>query len=250
MGTSLVIASKKSGILYLHGSAVKVIDSGTHLAAHHMQIDAQLLSYPLDEPVLRFYDWLGAAITYGYFISPLEWLKKLPDNAARRPTGGGLIFHEHDFSFTLALPLSHPLTQKPVLERYQLINNQVLAAIQQVVPECDLSLQLLQPKETIDELCMANPTVYDLLLAGKKVGGSAQRKNKYAFIHQCSLFLATPDWDRIAQELVDPARILPKLKAFTGSVFTNQKNIPAYFRACLKVALEDALANEVKKGKY
>lgn len=224
---------------------MEIIDSGVQSASAQMHIDEVLLSEGVTHPLLRFYDWQGDAVTYGYFINPADWLKKVPQNAGRRPTGGGLIFHEGDFSFTLALPLSHPLTQKPVLERYEIINNQVLAAIQKLIPGCDIRLQSAKLDEThqatIDQLCMANPTVYDLLLDGKKVGGSAQRKNKRAFIHQCSLFLATPNWDRISHELVDPQHVLPKLKAFTGSFFTDKKNIPSEFRTHLKRALQEAL---------
>lgn len=223
---------------------MEVVDSGVQSASVHMHIDDVLLSEGVTHPILRFYDWLGDVVTYGYFINPADWLKSVPENSGRRPTGGGLIFHEGDFSFTLALPVSHPLTQKPVLERYQIINSQVLAAVQKCIPGCDICLQIAKHEEIqegiIDQLCMANPTVYDLLLAGKKVGGSAQRKNKRAFIHQCSLFLATPNWDRIAHELVDPEHVLPKLKAFTGSFFTDKKHIPLNFRAHLRAALQDA----------
>lgn len=220
---------------------MEVIDSGVQSAASHMQIDDELLRGGVDHPILRFYDWLDYAVTYGYFINPADWLKVVPDCAARRPTGGGLIFHEGDFSFTLALPLSHPLTQKPVLERYQIINSQVLGAMRLLVPSCDVSLQMQTQEDGISQLCMANPTVYDLLLGGKKVGGAAQRKNKRAFIHQCSLFLAEPNWERISHELVDPKHVLPKLKACTGSFFTDKKSIPLNFRTELKHALQEAL---------
>lgn len=220
---------------------LQVIDSGTKSAFEHMQLDEWLLQEGVDEPQLRFYDWSSNAVTYGYFINPAEWLKIIPTNSARRPTGGGLIFHEGDFSFTIALPLLHPLVQKPVLERYQIINSLVLVAVKSLTPDWSLCLQGHKMEGTIDQLCMANPTEYDLLLGSKKVGGSAQRKNKRAFIHQCSLFLAMPDWNQICVNLIEPQYVLPKLKAFTGSLFSNKSTIPTNFRADLRAALHVAL---------
>ena len=205
-----------------------------------MQIDEELLQ-GVDRPLLRFYDWSSCAITYGYFINPDDWLNlETHPNVARRPTGGGLIFHEGDFSFTLALPLFHPLTKMPALERYKIINNHVLLAIGSLLSDrvCALQNEKLQ-EGVIKDLCMANPTVYDIMLSDKKVGGAAQRKNRRAFIHQCSLFLQTPSWDRISLELIDPIKVLPMLKAHTGSLFSAKDSIPSGFRSSLKIALQD-----------
>ncbi len=220
---------------------VCVVDSGRKSALEHMQIDTELL-LGVDSPLLRFYDWSQESITYGYFIDPANWLHEAVINRARRPTGGGLIFHEGDFSFTLALPLSCELTQKPVIERYKIINSHVLKAVYSLLPERTFVLeQACNHEGSIDQLCMANPTAYDLLLAGKKVGGSAQRKNKQAFIHQCSLFLLPPSWERIGKQLLDPQYVLPKLQAFTGSIFSAKEQMLPNFRTSLMVALEQSL---------
>ena len=178
-----------------------IIDSGKRSAKEQMQIDeAYLLG--VDTPMLRFYDWNGFSITYGYFIDPAQWLDVEALDHARRPTGGGLLFHEHDLSFTLMLPHVHPFCELPVLQRYQTINASVGDAIQQLLPEVVCSLQTEEvEKEPFGELCMAHPTKYDLLQGKKKIGGASQRKNRRAFIHQCSLFLVTPDWDKIAKRL-------------------------------------------------
>jgi lipoate-protein ligase A len=203
------------------------IDSGKKSAAEQMQIDEQLLQ-GVDSPLLRFYEFTPEAITYGYFIEPTRWLKDAPKNGAKRPTGGGLIFHEGDFSFSVALPIDHPFTKKTALERYQSINGAVVRALNKK----ELELHSEQKEEgVIDELCMANPTAYDLIIDNKKVGGAAQRKNRHAFIHQCSLFLSMPPWERIARELRDPDMVLPKLQKHTGSLF---RDVPTGFREDLK----------------
>lgn len=206
-----------------------------------MQFDTDLLEEGVTHPFLRFYEWSSDAITYGYFIKPDSWLRTLPQNIARRPTGGGLIFHENDFSFTLALPLTCSLVNLTAVERYKMINSQVVDAIRVILPDCNLLLQSASIHGVIDELCMANPTHYDILLGSKKVGGAAQRKNKRCMIHQCSLFLTMPSWAKIEGNLIDSDIILPKLKRFTGSLFAQKDDISATFRPLLKASLQQHL---------
>ena len=71
-------------------------------------------------PLLHLYQWDGPSATYGYFIDPSKYLdlNKLRQHhvaLARRPTGGGIVFHIWDlaFSFLIALLSSAIFTQYP-----------------------------------------------------------------------------------------------------------------------------------------
>lgn len=215
-----------------------VIDSGKKSSREQMQLDEELLC-GIEAPVLRFYAWLEPCVTYGYFINPDDWLYTQGLDLARRPTGGGLIFHEHDFSFTLALPVDHPFCTLATLERYQAINNKVIQALSQLVGPAAFALQSEEPLTCdLTQLCMAHPTKYDLLLSGKKVGGSSQRKNKLAFIHQSSLFLEPIDWPSIKKWLKDPENVLPVLQNTSASVFSSQRKNRESFRQALKAVLQ------------
>ncbi len=210
-----------------------LVDSGKESAAFQMEQDALLLE-GVERAVLRFFEFTRGAITYGYFIDPTKWLKEPVTNSARRPSGGGLIFHGTDLSFTIALPIEHPLVQKPALERYHAINSQVALAIESLLPKASCTLLDVEVSDGIDELCMANPTVYDIMYNGKKVGGSSQRKTKRAFIHQCSLFISPPCWNEISEKLLEPERVLPLFKAHTGSLLLDEVE---GFRESLKAAM-------------
>lgn len=221
---------------------MKVIDTGIKTAIEQMQQDEELLK-GVDVPTVRFYQFFPRAVTYGYFIKPDLWLKTDSGDVARRPTGGGLIFHEEDFSFTVALPLDHPITKLPTLQRYQLINNQLL----RVLNFSSISMLKHRIEDGIDQLCMANPTEYDLMYKQKKIAGAAQRKNRQGFIHQCSLFLLEPTWERIASDLIDPEHVMPKLQACTGGLFQTQ--VPEEFRQKLKNALVEKFDEFFSFGK-
>src|SRR5260370_41510457 len=81
--------------------------SGAGDAPHNMPLDAALWGAApvLRRPVLRFYCWAEPAATFGYFqkyaeVSQMTLLRPL----VRRPTGGGLVPHAADWTYSLAFP--------------------------------------------------------------------------------------------------------------------------------------------------
>jgi lipoate-protein ligase A len=177
---------------------MNVIFDGRAKASFHMQKDKELIEDGGDSTLLRFYEWDSFCITTGIFIEPEEFvdLKKCSERGveiAKRPTGGGLLFHGFDLPFTLFFPASHPLCALSVERACEKINKTILKA---------LSPWLLPEKSKHEasrgkrcELCMAQKTPFDLLWSGYKIGGCAQRKTKRGLLHQVSLFFETPDWD-------------------------------------------------------
>ncbi len=188
---------------------MKKEDAGAGSAQYHMQRDRALLEGLGDAALdarLIWYEWLRPSITYGHFIHPerLLYLEKTAAHGidiARRPTGGGLLFHMDDCVFTLVIPKNHPRYTDNVRENYRWINEAVARA-------CGTSEELLleraiETSKVYDSYCMATPTIYDIMLDGKKVGGSAQRKTKNGYIHQASLFIGEPNWDIIDEVMID-----------------------------------------------
>jgi len=166
-----------------------------------MQKDKELIEKGRDVPLLRFYEWESFCITTGIFTDPekfvdLERCVEKGIEIAKRPTGGGLLFHGFDVPFTLFFPPSHSLYALPVARACETINQSILQA---------LSPWLLPEKRTYKarrgercELCMAQKTPFDLLWSGYKIGGCAQRKTKRGLLHQVSLFFKIPDWDLLS----------------------------------------------------
>lgn len=164
------------------------------------------------QPVLHLYDWESPSITHGYFVDPdsLLYRKNIEDRGiqlAQRPTGGGVILHTVDFAFSILIPSGHKAFSTNTIENYARINTMVAQVIQKMVPHS--KIQLLECKQSLPNgqkpFCMADPTVYDVMIDGKKAAGGAQRRTKHGFLHQGSISLTNPDPIFLGEILRDPA---------------------------------------------
>lgn len=184
---------------------MKIIDTGCESAAVNMNIDAALLKdlAKEPEPILRLYDWKNPAATYGYFLDPHVHLRKDANiDLARRPTGGGIIFHLTDFAFSLLIPADHPHFSVNTLDNYRFVHETVIDALKCFDSALSPSLLEKDPVCTgsaCNQFCMAKPTQYDVMVQGKKISGGAQRRTRHGFLHQGSICLAVP-----SRELLEP----------------------------------------------
>lgn len=174
---------------------LEIYDSGIASAKENMEIDRKLMRSLADSTrcILHFYRWKTACATYGYFMDPSMLVKETTAlELARRPTGGGMIFHLNDFAFSLLIPSTHPAYTVNTLKNYAFVNGMILEALRKLTPK---TLDLLEP-ELLEEgptnFCMAKPIQYDLMLHGKKIGGGAQRRTRFGFLHQGTIALAPP----------------------------------------------------------
>ena len=87
-----------------------LLDSGKCPAAFNMALDEALLDSVsrLGKPVLRFYGWTEPAATFGYFqkFSDVERATQLRP-LIRRPTGGGIVPHDADWTYSAVFPPGH-----------------------------------------------------------------------------------------------------------------------------------------------
>ncbi len=204
---------------------MKICDTGAGSAETNMAFDAELLDHldPKGEPILHLYRWKKPSATYGYFISPEKHfdLKKVQEreiDLARRPTGGGIIFHIWDLAFSFLMPSEHPAFSQNTLENYLFVNEAVLEAMKSLF---ELKQAELIPHEPVPlapdcrNFCMAKPTQYDVMHEGLKVAGAAQRRRKQGYLHQGSISLAYPQIDLLKEILVSEEEVLQAMEAYS-----------------------------------
>jgi lipoate-protein ligase A len=200
----------------------EVLAGNSAPAAVNMQRDKELLASLAKEPrpILHFYEWEGDSATFGHFVRPEKWLNltalaEMGVALARRPTGGGILFHTVDLAFAVLIPCGHPLYSTDTLTCYQLINARVLAAAATLL---DQQPELLahDPRpldKASGHFCMAKPTIYDVMLNGRKIGGAAQRRTHWGCLHQGSVALTQPS-DSFLQTVLRPdSRVYEAMQA-------------------------------------
>jgi len=208
-------------------------------AEWQMSQDKQLLDALSSQTdlVTRFYEWRAPTITYGCFIDPQQYLKaEIPGfEMAKRPTGGGMLFHIHDFPFTVAVPKNHPKFSEDVLENYRFVNEAVVKAIREVLGEHPFQLQERTRSGDFNHFCMATPTRYDILMQGYKIGGAAQRKTAHGFVHQGALFLEAPPWDLLREYLHNGDEAVASMQQTAAFLALGSKRVA--LQQAIKIAL-------------
>ena len=190
----------------------EIVETEPARADENMRRDTMLL-HDLgrrEKPILHLYAWQRPSVTFGHFINPekvlnLQEAEKRGVDLARRPTGGGVVFHLWDLAFSVLIPAKSSLYSANTLENYQLINRVVQNIAKEWLGDCELTPEdatVQTPECTY--FCMARPTKYDVILEGKKIAGAAQRKTKEGFLHQGTIALQRPDEEMLAALLPSP----------------------------------------------
>lgn len=164
-----------------------LLNSGPGAAAFNMALDEALLeAMPrLQTPVLRFYGWTEPAASFGYFqkYAEVEAATRLRP-LVRRPTGGGIVPHNADWTYSAVFPAGHEWHALKAEESYRRIHDWLRLAFAalnvttELAPCCQKSL----PGQ-----CFVGHEKFDLLWNGKKVAGAAQRRNKLGLLIQGSV---------------------------------------------------------------
>ena len=188
-------------------------DAPSQGAAVNMAVDEVLLLCA-EHPILRVYGWREPAVTYGYFERWQPIAAAYPGRErVRRWTGGGIVPHGEDWTYSLILPRSEPFSRVNAGESYRIIHELLGDAMRAEGVRAGVTPQAA-PK--VSQACFENPAQYDLLAAaGHKIAGAAQRRSRFGMLHQGSVQgIAVPPGfaERLAQTLaeeVTPRKLSP-----------------------------------------
>jgi len=163
------------------------LDTGDNAAAMNMAIDEALLQNAVrcSRPLLRVYGWSRPSISIGYFQAyPSDYEDDY--DIVRRPTGGGLVWHGKDLTFTVIAPPNHELCAHRVCDSYRTIHSLIAFALNGAGVRCILADD---PAAETHGACFERPVAHDIMIGGKKITGGAQRRTKFGLVHQGSLLL-------------------------------------------------------------
>lgn len=153
-------------------------------AAFNMAIDEALLEHAT-VPILRFYGWRRPSLSFGYFGKFANIAVEIEQrDVVRRWTGGGIVLHGEDLTYSLVTPATDPASSHGPAAIYAALHGAIRDALRADGSEAELAVQAA-PK--ISDACFANPVRDDVMLLGRKIAGAAQRRTRGGFLHQGSI---------------------------------------------------------------
>ena len=169
----------------------------------NMALDLLLLkSYPEPEiPRFRHYGWSLPTWTFGYsqkWSIKHDIIRDLAAHIIRRPTGGGLVDHLHDWTYSLVIPPSNHLFREKAVLSYKTIHEALTEAL-----KTNGSTAVVKPSEetqnkivnssipdtlSSSDICFEHPEVYDVVHEnGAKIAGAAQKRSREGLLFQGSI---------------------------------------------------------------
>ena len=165
-------------------------DVNSRSAPMNMAIDEALLEVAT-VPSIRFYQWDHLALSFGYF-GKFEDVANNKRDIVRRWTGGGIVFHGEDLTYSMVIPASDPAFGESSMSIYEkvhralsealAVNGRTVAALYERRPAGNSAVIDHRYNE-----CFANPVSADVISNGRKVAGAAQRRTRRGLLQQGSI---------------------------------------------------------------
>ena len=144
-----------------------------------------------DKNFLRFFNWQEQkAITFGYAqrSKSLKEQFNLGYQITRRPSGGGVVYHEGDLTFSIIFT-----SGERVEEIYKKLHTAIAGELKKYISQVQNYDQknIFKPVENgQSKSCFANPVLDDLMVDGKKILGGAIRRFGNRILYQGTLQIA------------------------------------------------------------
>jgi lipoyl(octanoyl) transferase len=204
--------------------SLEILPVRTGGAAENMAIDFLLQQrYPpspglerdgprAEPPRFRHYEWRSPAFTFGFSQKIAAVRAALPPDMTidlcRRPTGGGIVDHRHDWTYALVIPRGHPLEDVRATQSYREVHASVVTALRGQGVSAILKPTRDEPADAMTEVgaqagvCFQRAELFDVVHGetGEKIAGAAQKRNKRGLLFQGSLWrpaIGTDiDWEK------------------------------------------------------
>jgi lipoate-protein ligase A len=165
----------------------------------NMAIDAAIARGGFCEtPTLRIFGWQPYCISLGYHQNvedvDLSACEEAGIDVARRPTGGGAIFHAQEVTYSASVPASHAWYDLMPLDLYRKISEAIADGLRRLGAAVTFAPGGPQRLRAADGrplrmACFASSARNELLCNGKKIAGSAQRRFREGALQHGSILL-------------------------------------------------------------
>jgi lipoyl(octanoyl) transferase len=145
-------------------------------------------------PTLRLYSWKPKCLTVGH----AQEIDRLIDRSlagglawdiVKRPTGGGIVFHnENEVTYSLVMDKEDPKLPKGLIPSYKKISEALVLALNSCGVQAEIHNSSLGIRNS--SLCFSYPAEYEVVVNGRKIVGSAQKRGRKTLLQQGSIFVS------------------------------------------------------------
>lgn len=176
-------------------------------------------------PTLRFFAWAPPTVSLGYG-QPLDQAvdvaacRRLGVGLVRRPTGGSAIYHDspaRELTYSVAAASEDLGVSADLLETYRWVARALLRGLRALGAPAEI-VQAGRQRGPAPAFCFARTGRYEIEVEGRKLVGSAQRRQGTVFLQHGSVLLGA-DADRLRAvfpSTPDPLATLTTLEAVLG----------------------------------
>ena len=165
-------------------------------------------------PTLRLYGWKKPTLSIGHSQDAereinLDLCREMGVPVVKRPTGGKAILHGNEITYAVIAPTAHHRFDCGIRGTLNVIGNALLAGLKELgVSNAVLNdgqNNFLEDRTMVSPACFASLNHFEILVGGRKLVGSAQKRTRRAFLQHGSVLI---DFD---------ARLFLSLLKFKGS---------------------------------
>lgn len=234
----------------------RFVDTGPCDGPANMAIDEALLaSFDTDSslPVFRLYGWAPATLSLGRFqhageVLDLNRCRTSGIQIVRRITGGGVIYHTAELTYSLVCAPHHLPPAASIKESFRILTSFLISLYRNLGLDASFAVDRLPAGTPLGErtpFCFAGKESYDILIGTRKIGGNAQRRLKNAIFQHGSIPLVN-----MAEEGMRFLRELP-VGVREGTTSLESEGVPLtaeQLKEPLKSAFQECLGTILAKG--
>jgi len=180
----------------------RLLITGPMDGANNMALDEALLLARIGgiaPPTVRFFSWSPPAVSIGYGQRldariNVEVCRRLGVDLVRRPTGGSAIYHdtrEREVTYSVTAGVADFEGAGDLLLTYRWIGTALTAGLRALGAAAELIPVLKESGPSAPPaFCFARTGSYEIEAGGKKLVGSAQRRQSNAFLQHGSVLLS------------------------------------------------------------
>jgi lipoate-protein ligase A len=162
----------------------EIRDETPRSAPLNMALDEVLLG-ETREPLLRIYRWESPAVSFGYFGKFAPVVASWPGREiVRRMTGGGIVPHGRDVTYSLILPAGHAFSARSPRDVYRAVHEMIGALL---AGSGETAALASAPAGGGTGVCFESPAEFDLIAYGRKIAGAALRRTRHGLLLQGSI---------------------------------------------------------------